>query len=113
MGSRNKKDKRKKKKGPGRQTPSLRPSGFPGNINVIRNPPGEIKMSEVFWEFIEPYAAGWRTEDQLRNLLGLAVLGWNIAVIPASKREEFLRTMQQSIPADLRAGMRAIVEEMM
>jgi len=42
----------------------------------------------------------------------LGVIAWNAALLPGSKREDFLREMMQTVPPDVRSDMRVILAEM-
>lgn len=112
MGSRKKKKKREQKKR-GRP-PKVKPSfqGVPEGTLVIPSPPGQGKMSEVLLEFIAPYAREWNTEEELKKLLSVAVLGWNAALQTETKREEFLQEMTRAVPPEARPSLRTLLDEM-
>jgi hypothetical protein len=79
---------------------------------IIDNPPGEAKMSEVLMEFIEPYMPHAQTREALDKLLALATVAWNAALRSGSERDDFLRSMEQTLPQEARADMRSILGEM-
>ncbi len=56
------------------------------NVEMVIEPAGVIKMSDVLDDFIEPYKADDMTLSQHRNLLGIGVVAWNLAILdkPAS-----------------------------
>jgi hypothetical protein len=112
MGSRKKKDKRnqKKRRRPPRKGPRL--PGFLEGARVVVPGPGETKMSEVLWAFMEPYLEHGRTEEALRKLLDLALVAWNAALLSGSQREELIQDTLSAVPPDVRGAIRAIVEEM-
>ena len=111
MGARKKKQKRQqKKRRPGRQGPVQ--VAIPPNTVLVHAPPGEVKMSEVLLEFIEPYSNDWTTAEQLKKLLSVATIAWNAALLPASGRAEILQKMGDKLPPEDLQPMRAIIEEM-
>jgi hypothetical protein len=112
MSSRKKKDKRKKKKRGRTPLARVRPDGLPAGMKVIVDPPGQIKMSQALWDFVEPWMDQWKTEDQLHKLLSLATIGWNAGIIPLDKRTAFIDDMANTIPPNAREAMRSIVAEM-
>jgi hypothetical protein len=112
VSSRKKKKQKQKKRGrpPG---PRRTLEGLLGGIPVVRPAAGQTKMSEVLWEFLEPYAEHWRTLEDLEKLVTIATVAWNAALLPSPQREEFLQDMARAVPAEAREAMRAIVLEMM
>src|SRR5467141_3000028 len=91
MGSRKKKRKRGQNRRPRPLKPGLLLQGLHDDSVVIRTPVGEKKMSEVFLEFVEPYSDHWKTAEDLKKVLGVAVLAWNAALYPGPEREKLLR----------------------
>jgi maltose-binding protein MalE len=83
--------------------------------NLVVNPQGEVKMSEVLEEFVEPYVGSAPTYSQRQTLFGLAIIAWNLALMSESERQikvdEFL---QQVIKDDrfIQQDTRAIIEGM-
>jgi len=73
---------------------------------------GGIKMSEVMENFIEPYMDLANTEENLRKLLTLAGLAWNTALFPKEERAKMLDDGLGTLPPEARAGLKALVEEM-
>ena len=69
-------------------------------------------MSEVLLEFLEPYSEHWVSQGQFEKLVIVGVIAWNAALLPGSKREDFLREMMQTVPPDVRSDMRVILAEM-
>jgi hypothetical protein len=45
-------------------------------------PPGQLKMSEVIVEFAEPLLDAARDDREYRNALGLAIVAWNVSLLP-------------------------------
>lgn len=73
---------------------------------------GGIKMSEVIEDFIEPYMELGDTAANLRKLLSLAGMAWNVALFPMEQRAEALDDALTAIDPEMRTGVRAFVEEM-
>jgi hypothetical protein len=80
---------------------------------VAQSPVGDTKMSEVMWEFLEPYLEDAPTLEMLRKLVSVALVAWNVALLPATESsEEYINGSMQAIPSNLRADFKAIVREM-
>jgi hypothetical protein len=88
---------RKKSRKPKKVAESLRSRlaehGLPNKVKFIRNARGQVKMSEVLSEFIEPYERMAKTEDAYNRLLSVAVVAWNAALLPDRQRHELITTM--------------------
>src|ERR1035438_5390558 len=52
---------------------------------IIESPDG-FKMSEVLKSFVEPYLGAVEDEDTCRDLLSVAVLAWNLSLLPSHLR---------------------------
>jgi hypothetical protein len=50
-------------------------------------------MSEVLMEYIEPFLEGTETYEECSNLLKIAVMSWNMALVSEEKREELLKKL--------------------
>ena len=74
------------------------------------------KMSEVIEDFIEPYRPAVTTSVEYQNLIAVAVIAWNAALLPKSKRAALLRDLHKVVtpPGDRRAlaALQALVGEM-
>lgn len=57
---------------------------------VVRNPKGEVKMSEVLESFVEPYLEAIKTHSARERLFNIAVLAWNLAIMPEDERQSML-----------------------
>lgn len=57
---------------------------------MVMNPKGEVKMSEVLEAFVEPYLDFTRSWSEQENLFGIAVLAWNLALVPEDKRQPMI-----------------------
>jgi hypothetical protein len=79
---------------------------------VVVSPPGEVKMSEVLLEFLEPYDNLWKTEEQLHKLLTIAMVAWNAALVSGRRRDELLQGTLAALPPEARGDGRMLIEEM-
>ena len=80
---------------------------------IVVTPGGQVKMSYVLADFVEPYSQSADTEEEYRKLLTLAVLAWNASFLPKSKQQEMIsQVIDGGIPAgtqELRTGLKDIV----
>ena len=64
------------------------------NFELINNPPGTEKMSQVVLNFAEPIMNGLSDDDEddvaFRNIIGLAIFVWNASLLPGKEREKAL-----------------------
>lgn len=101
MASRKRKDKKKRPIGRPHRPANLPPRpadtareltrryGRP--IQVIHNAAGQEKMSEVLYEFLEPYLDQWNTVEEFRRLVAIGAVAWNAGLLRGAKREDCLR----------------------
>lgn len=66
-------------------------------ISIVRDPKGHAKMSDVLERFVEPYEDDEMTLNQRQNLLGIAVVAWNLALLPEDKRRGALKEIIKGI----------------
>ncbi len=57
---------------------------------IVANPEGMAKMSEVLEEFVEPYLDTAQNRSQRETLIGIAVIAWNLALLPINEREPII-----------------------
>ncbi|AFY80327.1 hypothetical protein [Oscillatoria acuminata] len=57
---------------------------------MVKNPKGEVKMSEVLEAFVEPYLDFIHDHDEREKLFTLAVMAWNLALMPEKKRPSMI-----------------------
>ncbi len=69
-------------------------------------------MSEVLLEFVEPWFDGQMPVDALRNLVGMAVLAWNAALMPAAEQDDFMQKFAAGVEPELRATATAVFQQM-
>jgi len=83
---------------------------------IVIEPSGEVKMSEVLTDFVEPYFEFTETEEDYRKLLTLAVMAWNASFLPEKEQQEMIdRVFGEGIPTgteELKAGLKEIVNEL-
>jgi len=80
---------------------------------VVIGPRGEVKMSDVLKDFVEPYRELADTEEAYRKLLTLAVTAWNASLLPEEEQEGMVDSiLEGGLPEDdeeLKAGLKDIV----
>jgi hypothetical protein len=114
--------RKKKKKGKEKKKESLQrrragrwqtsPQPQEDRTVFVPTPPGEAKMSEVLWEFVEPYVSSTRNEQDLRKLLDLALIAWSIPLFPPEQREDVVRDMLNKMPVEARLDLAAVLAPM-
>lgn len=113
MSSKSKKKSRKPKKLSERFRANLSRYGLPGTAKIIRNPAGQVKMSEVLVDFIEPYSMSVRTEEEYQKLLSVALIAWNAALLPPNGRQEMIDSIiGKAIPADSADDAKLVIHEL-
>lgn len=84
--------------------------------SVVTGPKGGVKISEVLEAFAQPYLKETRTHEQREILFNLAVMSWNIALMPESKWQPAIDQIVElgSDRKDPRAerDIRSVIEEM-
>ena len=66
---------------------------IPPGTQVLYEPAGREKMSEVLEDFVEPYRDLADTDDAFRKLLNLGMLAWNAALMPEDQRRAMIDEM--------------------
>ncbi len=97
--------KRRPVQGP-EQGPELARSG---GVLVI-DPPGEIKMSEVLHELVQPEWNDCPNEEAMWKLLNLGTIAWNAALVQGAERTAFLGDIAETLPDELRQDFKHFVE---
>jgi hypothetical protein len=75
----------------------LRAHGLPEDTKIIRRPPGESKISAVFWDFIEPFKKYATTLQAMEKLVVLGTCAWNAALLPTDERQKFMSEIVRSV----------------
>ena len=70
----------------------LRKKSFPFDKFVV-SPPGEVKMSEVLEDFVEPYREFAQTKKATKRLFTLATIAWNAALLPSPEQQGMIDKM--------------------
>jgi hypothetical protein len=82
------------------------------DAKFVRNPAGQVKMSDVLHEFIDPWIDMARTNEEMRKLLSTALVAWNAALLPEAERPVFLAEFTATLPPELAADFDAVIQEM-
>ncbi|MEM9927467.1 MAG: hypothetical protein AAF915_27645 [Cyanobacteria bacterium P01_D01_bin.50] len=84
--------------------------------DVIINPEGHEKMSDILNEFIEPYLGAVNNISDYKSLVMMSVIAWNASLLPIDKQEEVLESMTSELfanaPAEVENDMRSIINEL-
>ena len=108
---RRRKHKQKQKRFEGLKS-KLEQGPFHGE-KVVIEPSGEVKMSKVLRDFVEPYLEFADTEEAYRKLLTLAVMAWNASLLPEEEQQDMVdRIFKEGLPTstdELKAGLKEIV----
>jgi hypothetical protein len=85
--------------------------------DVVVNPAGEVKMSEVLEDFVEPYLDMTTSRDQRLKLLAIAVFAWNLTLMPEDQQQQELDKIVTELAKgqgrQMKQDIREILEEMM
>lgn len=68
--------------------------------NMVFNPTEVNKMSDVLEEFIDPYIQATNGKSELENLLKIAVLTWNIALMPPEERQDAIDSILSEMASE-------------
>lgn len=83
---------------------------------VVRNPKGQVKMSKVLEKFIEPYLETTKSFEDRETLLNVAVIAWNLALMPESDRPQAMASLFKGVSKfediAVQKDMTALIEEM-
>jgi len=83
---------------------------------IVVSPSGEVTMSEVLEDFIEPYRESNETKGSMRTLLTIGIIAWNLALSPESKRQEMIDRVfnKDLLKGDkrLKADIQGLIDEL-
>ena len=82
-----KKNKRKKKPPQARFFEKVKDSNDLPISELVIDPEGEARMSEVILEFAKPFLDKCEDEASERNAIVLAILIWNVSLFPGKDRD--------------------------
>lgn len=88
----------------------MRQQGF--DQKVVRAAPGEVKMSEVLREFLDPYWHVPKDEASMRKLITMSLVAWDASLRPKSERPAYLAGIIGTLPPEAHEDFYAIVHEM-
>ncbi|MFC1714268.1 hypothetical protein ACFL6S_11410 [Candidatus Poribacteria bacterium] len=77
---------------------------------VLYEPKGEVKMSAVILDFIEPYAKHAKTPEAYQSLIMIAIVAWNAALLSENKRKDMIDIPIKSLSGPDRKEMRKLLE---
>ena len=84
--------------------------------DVIIEPEGYEKMSDVLNEFIEPYLETVNNISDYKSLVMMSVIAWDVSLLPIDKQEEGLESMTSELfadaPAEIENDMRSIINKL-
>ena len=67
---------------------------------LLIEPAGWEKMSEVLEDFYEPFVDKAESDEDLRWLVGMAVVAWNTSLLPEAKQREMADRLYGVVSAD-------------
>lgn len=83
---------------------------------IIIEPSGQVKMSEVLADFVEPYLEFADTEEAYQKLLTLAVVAWNTSLFPEEEQQDMIDKTLEAMPEtpeEVKTGLKEIVNMLM
>lgn len=87
--------------------------GLAKDWQVVYDPEGEVKMSEVILDFVAPYMAELETDEESRKLIGVAVIAWNIALLPEEERAVAVdKLLDQATFASISSDLKPFIYEL-
>ncbi|MEM9266665.1 MAG: hypothetical protein AAGA46_14185 [Cyanobacteria bacterium P01_F01_bin.13] len=83
---------------------------------IVKNPQGEVKMSDVLEDFAEPYLLEANSFEQQQMVYEMAILAWNLAIIPEHQRQsaldELFKDLMKGKPATAKRDLNNLMDEM-
>lgn len=80
---------------------------------LIIEPKGQVKMSKVLADFVEPYKKFADTEEAYRKLLTLAIIVWNASFLSEKDQQDKIQSvLDKGMPTgieELKASLKEIV----
>jgi hypothetical protein len=78
---------------------------------ILVDPPGQVKMSGVLLDFAAPLLERFEPEVPTKNIIGVAVVAWNLSLIPEEDRKRSLDEMagEMSLDAEGIKGMNDVM----
>ena len=89
-----KRKKRKRRKQPPKKyaqiVSKMKKKGTFDVQKVLYEPKGEVKMSAIVLDFVEPYAKHTKTPEAYQTLIRIAMIAWNVALLPETEHEAMI-----------------------
>lgn len=90
---------------------------YQGIVNdVIIDPEGYEKMSDIMNEFLEPYLETVKNISGYKTLIMMGIIAWNTSILPEEKQEEALELMTAEIfaktPVEIHQDTRSIINQL-
>ena len=63
----------------------------------VRNPDGELKMSEVLLDFVEPLMEFNKDDNSFKKIIILSILVWNLCLNPEDEQEKLKKEIINSM----------------
>jgi hypothetical protein len=67
---------------------------------ILVDPPDQVKISKVVLDFAAPLLERFEQELPVKNLIAIAIFGWNLSLLPDEKHSEFLDKMAGTLSLD-------------
>ncbi|RUS93945.1 hypothetical protein DSM106972_094820 [Dulcicalothrix desertica PCC 7102] len=87
------------------------------DAEVIVEPEGYEKMSDVLLQFLKPYLNAGKTLKEYKSLVMLGIIAWNASIMPPEKQEEAVSIQLPKIvakmPKNIRSDMTSVINELM
>src|SRR5947209_719339 len=91
---------------------SHRTKAIAQGVELVVGASGQIKMSEVLLDFIEPCTRRAHSEDEFRNVMRLGLVAWNTALLPKERQVETIERFIDEAVHDGADNFRQVVYEM-
>ncbi|NJL82789.1 MAG: hypothetical protein HC890_07255 [Chloroflexaceae bacterium] len=93
------------------------PLGKEKEVTLVRDLPGEEKMSEVLHAFCAPYITDSTTPTEDRFMVSIAVMAWNLALIDEEAQRQamtnsLIEKVETSVQPEAILILRELVEEL-
>jgi len=106
-----KRKKNKKKKYNGLVN-KLKKNGLLDNKKLVFEPYGEVKMSDILLEYVEPYMDSVKTDEEYKKLFTVAMIAWNVSFLPEDEQKKTISNFKTCFPPPLQNDFIKIVNMM-
>jgi len=90
--------------------PGVLPAGWHKGLVPDNDPAGDETKSAVFQHFADPLLDENETLSSLNTKYDLAMMGWNLGMLPAQDRLKSLASLLEDMPADLRGQVEVTLQ---